>query len=179
MNYFIHIFIKITRFFTNFNLLIDLIKEIDPNHPVSTVTIGSNRVRILSIHRKSPQLDFISSNSFGSLNEFAERVKPLSLFYKGPYVISEWGTNGAWESEFTSWNAPIEETSTKKAEQIKQRHDDYIKPIKNINLLGSFVFSGAKKMSILPHGLVYLDPTKKISGRTGTFKYLETDKYGI
>src|SRR5690606_8497597 len=104
-------FYKNTEFSKNYNVLVDIIKVNDPNHPVSTVMIGSNRLRILSIHRKSPQLDFISSNSFGSLSEFSKRISPLSLIWKGPHVISEWGPNGAWESEFTSWNAPIEETS--------------------------------------------------------------------
>lgn len=138
-------FFKNTKFFTNFNILIDLIKEIDPNHPVSTVTIGSNRVRILSIHRKSPQLDFISSNSFGSLGDFSKRIESLSLFWQGPHVISEWGSNGVWEVGKTYWDAPFEETSTKKAEQIKQRHQDYIDPLEENNSLGSFVFFWGQK----------------------------------
>lgn len=156
-------FYKNTNFFENFNSLIDLIHEIDPNHPVTTVTIGVNRVRILSIHRKSPQLDFISSNSFGSLSEFSERIKPLSPLWSGPHVISEWGTNGAWESKITSWKAPIEETSTKKAEQIRQRHKDYIEPLKEQNSLGSFVFYWGKKNEHTPTWFSLFGKNKKKS----------------
>lgn len=138
-------FYKNTKFFTNFNILIALTKEIDPNHPVSTVTIGSNRVRILSIHRKSPNLDFISSNSFGSIGDFSKRIEPLSFFWKGPHVISEWGTNGEWEVGHTLWRAPYEITSTEKAEQIKQRYQDFIEPLERNNSLGSFIFFWGQK----------------------------------
>ncbi|HSI69220.1 MAG TPA: glycoside hydrolase family 2 TIM barrel-domain containing protein [Gillisia sp.] len=143
-------FFKNTSFFENFNTLIDLIHDLDPNHPVSTVTIGVNRVRILSIHRKSPQLDFISSNSFGSISEFSKRIKPLSPIWDGPHVISEWGNKGAWESDFTSWKAPIEETSTKKAQHIQQRYRDYIEPLKKNYSLGNFIFFWGQKNEHTP-----------------------------
>lgn len=133
-----------------FNILIDLIHEIDPNHPVSTVTIGANKLRILSINRKSPQLDFISFNSFGVLSQFSKKLKPLTPIWKGPYVITEWGVNGPWEAQTTSWKAPIEETSTKKAEQIKQRYYDYMEPLKKENSFGSFIFYWGQKNEITP-----------------------------
>lgn len=143
-------FYKSTRFFERFNILIDLIHELDPNHPVSTTTIGANKLRVLSIEWKSPQLDFISFNSFGSLSTFSDRLKPITPFWNGPHVITEWGVNGPWEAHLTSWGVPIEETSTKKAEQIVQRYQDYIKPLKNDNSLGSFVFYWGQKNEITP-----------------------------
>jgi len=143
-------FYKNTNLHDRFNILIDLIHEIDKNHPVSTVTIGANKLRILSIHRKSPQLDFISFNSFGVLSQFSKKLKPISPIWKGPYVITEWGVNGPWEAQLTSWNAPIEETSTKKAEQIKQRYYDYMEPLKEENAFGSFVFYWGHKNEITP-----------------------------
>lgn len=133
-----------------FNILVDLIQEIDPNHPVSTVTIGANKLRVLSIHRKSPQLDFISFNSFGVLSQFSEKLKPITLIWNGPHVITEWGVNGPWEAQLTSWNAPIEETSTKKAEQIKQRYYDYMEPLKDENSFGSFIFYWGHKNEVTP-----------------------------
>ncbi|CAN5322201.1 glycoside hydrolase family 2 TIM barrel-domain containing protein [soil metagenome] len=143
-------FYKNTKFFSNFNTLIDLIKELDPNHPVSTVTIGANRVRILSIHRKSPKLDFISSNSFGSLSEFEKRINPLSLVWQGPHVISEWGVNGSWEARKTSWEVPIEESSTFNAEVIKQRYYEYMEPLIQNNSLGHFIFYWGQKNENTP-----------------------------
>ena len=143
-------FYKITDFFSNFNILIDLIHDIDPNHPISTTTIGANKLRVLSIHRKSPNLDFISFNSFGILSRFSEKLRPIGLIWSGPHVITEWGVNGPWEAQVTEWNVPIEENSTKKAEQIKQRYHDYIKPLRSNNSLGSFVFYWGQKNEVTP-----------------------------
>lgn len=143
-------FYKDANLHERFNILIDLIHEIDPNHPVSTVTIGANKLRVLSIHRKSPQLDFISFNSFGVLSQFSNKLKPISPIWKGPYVITEWGVNGPWEAQLTSWKAPIEENSTKKAEQIKQRYYDYMEPLKEENSFGSFIFYWGQKNEVTP-----------------------------
>ena len=139
-----------TIFFERFNILIDLIHQLDPNHPVSTVTIGANKLRVLSINRKSPQLDFISFNSFGTLSKFAKKLKPISPIWDGPHVITEWGVNGPWEAQLTQWHAPVEETSTKKAEQIRERYHDFIVPLKSNNSLGSFVFYWGQKNEITP-----------------------------
>ena len=143
-------FYKRTRFFEKFNTLIDLVHELDPNHPVSTTTIGANKLRVLSIELMSPQLDFISFNSFGSLSTFSRRLLPITPIWNGPHVITEWGVNGPWEAQLTSWGAPIEETSTKKAEQIVQRYQDYIAPLKNENSLGSFIFYWGQKNEVTP-----------------------------
>lgn len=143
-------FYKITDFYSNFNILIDLIHDIDPNHPISTTTIGANKLRVLSIHRKSPKLDFISFNSFGTLSRFSEKLRPIAAIWSGPHVITEWGVNGPWEAQLTEWDAKIEETSTKKAEQIKQRYHDYIKPLRSNNSFGSFVFYWGQKNEVTP-----------------------------
>lgn len=143
-------FYKNTEFFERFNQLIDLIHEVDPNHPVSTTTIGANKLRVLSITWKSPQLDFISFNSFGSLSTFSKRLLPIAPIWNGPHVITEWGVNGPWEAATTSWGVPIEETSTKKAEQITQRYFDFIEPLKRKNSLGSFVFYWGQKNEVTP-----------------------------
>ena len=143
-------FFHSTKFFENFNSLIDLIHKEDENHPVSTTTIGANKLRVISITLKSPQLDFISFNSFGVLSRFENKLKPLKPFWDGPHVITEWGVNGPWEATKTSWGAPVEETSTKKAEQIRLRHQNYIAPLKEENSLGSFVFYWGQKNEITP-----------------------------
>lgn len=143
-------FYQKTKFHKKFNILIDLIHELDKNHPVSTTTIGANKLRVLSIELKSPQLDFISFNSFGSLSSFTDRLLPITPFWNGPYVISEWGVNGPWESPLTSWGIPIEETSTKKAEQVVQRYQNYIKPLRSNNSIGSFIFYWGQKNEVTP-----------------------------
>ncbi|QYA25424.1 hypothetical protein G3I01_07850 [Gramella sp. MT6] len=141
---------KNTVFYENYNQLIDLIHQLDTNHPVSTTTIGANKSRVLSIITKSPQLDFISFNSFGVLSQFSKKLAPISPVWDGPHVISEWGVNGPWEASFTEWNVPIEETSTKKAEQIRERYFQFIEPMKGKGSLGSFVFYWGTKNEFTP-----------------------------
>lgn len=136
-------FYKSTNFFNYFNKLIDTIHNIDKNHPVSTAVIGGNRRRFASIIIKSPKLDFISINSFGGINDLQNRMQALSFLWNGPYVISEWGINGPWEEKRTAWNAPLEPTSTKKAELTNQRFN--AKVMKNDKCLGSFAFFWGNK----------------------------------
>ena len=127
-----------TPFFDSFNSLVDLVKQTDPNHPVSTAIIGGNRRRLASVVMKSPQLDLISINSFGNLTDLKERMEPLALLWDGPYVISEWGVNGPWEEDKTIWGAPIEQNSREKARILGDRYNSAA--IQNPNCLGSVVF---------------------------------------
>ncbi len=129
---------KPTPFFDSFNSLVELVKQTDPNHPVSTAIIGGNRRRLASVALKSPGLDFISINSFGNLTDLKERMEPIALLWDGPYVITEWGVNGPWEEDETSWGAPIEQNSTEKARIIGDRYNSTA--IQHSNCLGSVVF---------------------------------------
>ncbi|MDT0646207.1 hypothetical protein RM545_05860 [Zunongwangia sp. F260] len=129
---------EFSDFFKNFNGLIEVIHKNDPFHPVSTALIAGSRRTLISISLRSPQLDFVSLNSFGSLRNLAPMLESISLLWDGPYVISEWGINGPWEEEETSWGAPIEQTSTKKAEILPTRY--YSEVLQDKSCLGSFYF---------------------------------------
>lgn len=136
-------FYKSTSFFDSFNSLVDLVKEEDPNHPVSTAIIGGNRRRLASVALRSPGLDFISINSFGNLTNLKERMEPIAFIWNGPYVISEWGVNGPWEEESTTWKAPIEHTSSKKAEILEERYNSPV--MQDPKSLGNVVFFWGNK----------------------------------
>lgn len=136
-------FHKPTPFFDSFNSLVDLVKQTDPNHPVSTAIIGGNRRRMASVALKSPGLDFVSINSFGNLTSLKKKMEPISLLWDGPYVITEWGVNGPWEEEKTSWGAPIEHTSSSKARILEQRFQTAV--MQDPSSLGSVVFFWGNK----------------------------------
>ena len=140
----------ITAFVHHFNNLLELIHKIDKNHPVSTTLAGLNRGRINSIWMRSKKLDFISLQTFGGLSRLQKRRNDFFTLWDGPYVISEWGIDGPWEDYRTWWEAPIEETSSKKAEQIRQRHEQYIQSVRDDHLLGNFVFYWSKKIEATP-----------------------------
>lgn len=137
-NLFSNDFIKV------YNKLLTIIHTNDPNHPVSTSVSSSGLKKVLGMLFKSPELDFISVNNFGSLHEF-EANKDILFFWKKPYLISEWGIHGPWEANQTKWAAPIEPTSTEKAVQYKNSYLKYIEPIEDKRFLGSLVFYWGQK----------------------------------
>ena len=127
-----------------FNDLLKTIHEEDLNHPVSTTVSSSGLRKLPIIWWKSSELDFLSINNFGSLPEFQERKK-LLFFWSKPFLISEWGIHGPWESNLTSWDAPIEISSTQKANIYKDYYQKYIAPMNDPRFLGSMVFYWGQK----------------------------------
>jgi len=72
-------------------------------------------------------------------------LKKYDFFFgSSPFYISEIGSDGWWtgESRFTTWWSPIEQSSSKKAEQINSRYN-YI--VNNSNCLGSCIFFWGNK----------------------------------
>lgn len=138
-------FYRDLNFFPNYHGLIDLIHEIDGNHPISTPIAAGHRNIVTSIALRNPNLNFTSINIFGGITSLHERPEFNKFIWKGPYVISEWGNNGPWERErVTRWGASIEESSTIKAEVIRER---YFSPAQtNNSSLGNFVFYWGRKV---------------------------------
>lgn len=127
-----------------FNSLVEIIHKIDPNHPVTTTVSSSGLSKVMGMLLKSPDLDFISINNFGALNDF-EYDKKILFFWQKPYLISEWGIHGPWEVNQTDWAAPLELSSTAKAEKYRESYLNYIKPIDDGRILGSLVFFWGQK----------------------------------
>ena len=129
------------RFISTFNDFIDIIHNEDKNHPVSTTLWNSDFQQHVAFEIFSPEIDLISYNVFGDVNNVKEQINQISfLFGKSPYYISEFGSDGWWwlEAKKTSWDSPIEQTSAKKAEQIKTRYSLIVNNFENC--LGSLLF---------------------------------------
>jgi hypothetical protein len=92
--------------------LAQLIKSIDPDHPVMTVVAEVSPAKIDAIKRYAPNVDVLGVNSYGSAPSLPQRLKDYG--WDKPYVITEFGPRGQWESPRTSWGAPYEPTSTAK-----------------------------------------------------------------
>ena len=132
-------------FVIHYNELLKAIRLADTNHPISTSVGGFDRSRVLAIKTFSPLIDLISINIFGELSTFEVRRDKISWLWNGPYVLTEFGINGPWEASKTTWAAPIEETSTKKAEQYYKRYRDYIQNSNSNRCLGSLFFYWGNK----------------------------------
>ena len=128
------------RFINNYNELIRIVKNEDLNHPISTSKWNINLNNYFSFKILSPGIDLVSYNIFGDTKNISRNLKKYDFFFgTSPFYISEVSSDGWWtgESRFTSWWSPIEQSSSKKAEQINTRYN-YI--INNENCLGSCIF---------------------------------------
>ena len=118
-----------------------LCKSLDKKHPVLTVVaeIGGDKVK--QINTLCPDVDIIGINSYGGAASLPERYKAAGGVK--PYVITEFGPAGTWESPKTPWGATPELTSTQKAAAYKTVYE---KAVQNQPLcLGSYAFVWGSK----------------------------------
>ncbi|WP_425399696.1 glycoside hydrolase family 2 TIM barrel-domain containing protein [Aeoliella sp.] len=94
------------------------IKRIDPNHPTMTVIAELGEHKVESLHRFCPHIDIVGINAYGSIVTVAQRYREQGG--SKPYIITEHGPRGPWESPKTTWGAPIEATSTAKSKHYAE-----------------------------------------------------------
>jgi hypothetical protein len=123
------------------------IHKVDGNHPVTTMLAGIGKEEVDYISKNCPNLDFLSIQIYGAIENLPDFIREAG--YSGPYLITEWGATGHWEVPHTSWNAPIENTSTEKARNFKYRYETVILA-DSTNCLGSFVFLWGQKQERTP-----------------------------
>lgn len=126
-------------FYKSYNRILDAIHNVDPNHPVTTSIVNVSRARIIMLKWRMPSLDFYCLNIYNSLRTINHLLEIISWFWKGPYLIGEWAPAGSWEAPMTAWNAPIESSSTTKAQLFYQFYTTYM-PLKDPRFLGSIVY---------------------------------------
>lgn len=129
------------------NDIAKMIHEVDPNHPTSTMLAGINKMEMEYIKEKVPELDILAVNAYGGLPDVPERVREFG--WEGPYMITEWGPTGHWESPQTPWGAAVEETSSEKAAVYKSRYEATMGQDTTQNL-GSYVFLWGQKQERTP-----------------------------
>lgn len=117
-----------------------MIKDIDSNHPIITVVSGAGK-KLEDIKKYCPTIDAIGINSYGKLGRIPDEIKRYS--WKKPYIVTEFGPVGWWESEKTDWGTPIEETSTGKSMFYRKVYTNVIH--NKTNCLGSYVFLWGNK----------------------------------
>jgi hypothetical protein len=125
----------------------DMIHEVDPNHPVMTTLAGFDRPLIEQIKARAGSLDLIGIQLYGNLGELPDKLRDSR--WTGPYVVTEWGPTGHWESPLTRWGAPIEDDASRKAAVLLERYQRYIGD-EHRQGLGSFVFLWGQKQERTP-----------------------------
>lgn len=127
--------------------LATMIHAIDPNHPVMTTLAGFDPALIANIKTRASSLDLIGIQMYGNISELPQTLRAAE--WTGPYVVTEWGPSGHWENGNTTWGAPIEDDSSRKAELLRQRYDNFIASDRTQGL-GSYVFLWGNKQERTP-----------------------------
>ena len=98
--------------FPEINALARAIKEVDPDHPTMTAIAGVWPRQGEQFARLCPDVDILGVNAYSGI--FAVPQELVRQGYKGPYILTEFGATGHWESGLSMWDAPVEQTSAGK-----------------------------------------------------------------
>jgi hypothetical protein len=118
-----------------------MVKEIDPLHPTFTAVAGLNPAKTKGLMKFTPSLDYVGVNTYGGV--FGLRKHLENVGWNRPWLLTEWGPRGFWESKKTPYGAPIEQTSTEKAEMMLRAYREVIRP--DGGCLGNYAFVWAWK----------------------------------
>ena len=120
-----------------------MVKKIDPAHPTMTVTAEIGGERIKNVHQHCPAIDIHGINSYGGALSLTQRYRDGGAIK--PYILTEFGPPGSWETAKNEWGAPIEPTSTEKAALYQRNYEVAVTGAPGV-ALGSYVFTWGYKM---------------------------------
>ncbi|WP_197274029.1 glycoside hydrolase family 2 TIM barrel-domain containing protein [Hymenobacter sp. DG25A] len=123
------------------NDLAEIVHELDPYHPVTT-TLSGNLGMIRNVKAWCPAIDILSVNAFGSLEVLPEDLRGYG--WTKPYIVSEYGGLGYWESPATTWMAPLEQSSTNRAENLRKAYVGTIQAAR-AQCIGAYAFYWGQK----------------------------------
>jgi hypothetical protein len=151
-----------------------MIGELDPNHPKTTAIAGFKDDVITEIRHRAPALDFISVQLYGSLFALPDRIEAFG--FEDPFMVTEWGTRGYWEIDKTDWGAPIELTSSAKANVYQRGYTEILQPLAG-QLIGSYAFYWGQKQERTPTWFGLLTERGERTESIDVLQYLWTGRW--
>lgn len=149
-----------------------IVKSLDPDHPRMAVIAEIGDDKAIRIQNECPDIDFIGINSYGGLGNLPGRLEQQG--YTGAYAITEFGVIGHWETGQTSWGAPYEQSSSAKADFIKDAYTQTIEANMDDQCLGSFAFLWGHKQEKTETWYGLLLPTGETTERVDVLSELWT-----
>lgn len=130
-----------TAYWQQLEALAKMVKQIDPEHPTFTAVAGLSPEKAKGLNAHTPSLDFVGINTYAALTGLRGHLEKVK--WTRPWVVTEFGPRGFWESPRAPWGAPIEQTSSEKALSIRKAYDKTIRP--GGDCWGSYVFLWGQK----------------------------------
>lgn len=125
--------------------LAQIVRRHDKHHPISTATAHSPPEVLDMIVEHAPSVDLLSVNSYAGLPAVTRDIGRSK--FRGPFLITEWGPNGHWETGNTPWGRPLEQLGAEKAALYRERAE-YMATLPAC--LGSYVFLWGQKQERTP-----------------------------
>ena len=97
-----------------------MVQQLDPAHPTMTVIADIGGQRVPMIHSLCPDVDIVGINTYGGLPSIPERYRAAGG--TKPYLITEFGPPGVWETALNTFGTPPEPSSTQKAVVYRENY---------------------------------------------------------
>ncbi len=158
------------------NEIARMIKTEDTNHPVmcTLADLGVNNFKVGMMQRYCPDVDVLGINSYGGLRTLSDRLRNSG--WTRPYVVTEFGPKGHWEVLKAPGNAPIEQSTTVKAQFAYESYKPGIQTQTNW-CLGGFVFWWGYKKECTPTWFSMFMPDNTHFGLVDYMTYAWTGKW--
>lgn len=125
-----------SEYWQQLDRLARMVKEIDPNHPTFTALAGMSPGKTDALNKHTPNLDFVGINTYGGVFGLRDHLKKVG--WTRPWLLTEWGPRGFWESKKTDYGAPLEQTSAEKAEMMRTAYGKVL--TRDGGCLGNYAF---------------------------------------
>jgi hypothetical protein len=142
-----NLFFENPRVFDAIGEISDMIHDVDGNHPTTTALAGFTPELAQLTGERASGLDFVSIQLYGDIVYLPQILDKIG--YKKPFLVTEWGAVGHWEVPKTTWGAPIEQTSSEKADHYLESYRVAIASIPR-QIFGSYVFLWGQKQERTP-----------------------------
>ncbi len=113
-----------------------LVRELDSAHPTFTALAGITATKAASLNQHTPHLDYVGINTYAALTSLRKTLTDLK--WTRPWMVTEWGARGFWESPRGAGGMALEQTSSEKAAMVARGYDEVIAP--GGACMGSYAF---------------------------------------
>ena len=135
------------RVWRELEVLTQIIKAEDPDHPVCSVLAGTGGDKIRAMQQHFTSVDILGINIYARADSLDTALAAQG--WNKPFLLTEFGPHGHWEVALTPWQAPIEQTPAEKAASYTRSYRNTVQHGRGL-CLGAFAFLWGQKQERTP-----------------------------